>query len=110
MAADFFLTQGDLVPSISMQLGNPDGTLPDLTGASIWLRYRPLNGDSTNEVLGVATIVGAPTNATVRYDWAVPDTATPGVLLADWKVTFVSGKTESFPSDGYLRIKIKAKP
>ena len=110
MAADFSITQGDLAPSFSQQLSYPDGTLPDLTGASVWLRYRPLDGDVTNEVLGVAAIVGTPSNGIVRYDWTAPDTATPGVLLADWKVLFPGGKTESFPGDSYLRIKIKAKP
>lgn len=110
MSADVSITQGDLAPSFSQQLSYPDGTLPDLTGASVWLRYRPLNGDVTNEVLGVAVVVGTPTNGNVRYDWATPDTATPGVLLADWKVQLASGKVESFPPDSYLRIKVKARP
>jgi len=110
MAADFSLTQGDVAPSWTRQLSYPDGTFPDLTGATVWLRYRPLNSDATAEVLSLAVIVGTPTNGTVRYDWAAPDTATPGVLLADWKVQLASGKVESFPPDSYLRIKIKAKP
>jgi hypothetical protein len=110
MAVDFFITQGDLAQSFVQQLSRADGSLPDLTGASVFFRYRNLDNDAGPEVIAAASIVGVPTNATVQYDWQTADTATPGVLLADWKVVYVGGKTESFPSGRVLRIKIKAKP
>lgn len=109
MAADFFLTQGDLLPAIKAQLRNPDGSIPDLNGAQVWLRWRNQDDDPTAAVLGVATITDL-AFAQVQYNWAAGDTDRAGVLLADWLVQNQSGAPESFPDDHDLRIKIKPKP
>jgi hypothetical protein len=42
----------------------------------------------------------------VTYPWVVGDTDTLGLYVQEWEITFVGGKTSTFPSNGYNQIAI----
>jgi hypothetical protein len=81
-------------PSITENLTYTDGTVVDLTGKTVKFKMRALNS-AVLKVNAAATVVGAPTNGDVRYDWAALDVDTGGRYLVWWEVTTTaSGKTQ----------------
>jgi hypothetical protein len=42
----------------------------------------------------------------VSYSWGGSDLTTEGVFLAEWEVTFLSGKKETFPNNGYDVVRV----
>jgi hypothetical protein len=58
--------------------------------------------------VNAAAVVVDPATATVRYDWAVADTAEPGDFLAEFEVVGPDGLTQTFPTDSYLDVRIYA--
>lgn len=100
--ADFSIRKGDRLPAIEAQLF--DGETPViLTGASVELRYRPVNGGT---VIVKAAVIADALTGRVKYEWAANDTDTAGVYAAAWRVTFADGRKASYPNVGFLRLAI----
>lgn len=72
-----------------------DGVAFDLTGSTVKLQAR-FEGSSTLKIDTAATVV-TPAAGTVRYDWAALDVDTAGDLIAWWRVTLPSAKTQDTP-------------
>lgn len=101
---DFFLKRGDTLPAISGALKNADGSVVDLTGATVVLKIR--RADLTAAAVSrTATVVSA-SAGTVSYAWVAGDVATPGDYLLEWVVTFPSTKVATYPGDGYLMLHV----
>jgi len=76
----------------------------DLTGATVAFHMRSLGG--ANKTSAPALIVTATVTPTVEYSWLAADLDTAGEYEADFTVTYVSGKSETFPESGYVRVTI----
>ena len=107
-SADFFIAQGNRLPSFERVLIGRDRQVIDLTGASVQFQMRGPDGCGARAVSAPAVIVDARAGF-VRYDWADNDTATPGFYVASWKITFASGLVEDVPDDDYDRVRIRPK-
>ena len=97
--ADFQIKQADTSPSISYDLTYDDLTKPDLTGATVIFRWKPVDGGTAKQ--GVAVVDGDGTGvnpARVRYVWVSGDTSVAGSHNAEWEVTFAGGKIGTFPN------------
>ena len=90
------IKRGDTGIGIKATLSNVKGCL-DLTDATVRFIYR-------NAAMPVE-IIDAPNGAVNVYFERVHTDKT-GIYLAEFEVQFNDGRIETFPSDGYLRIKI----
>ena len=105
----FKIKRNDRSRSIKEKLVNADGSTPDLSGASVQFLMSDRPSHSSLKIESSAVIFTDGTggdDAVVRYDWASGDTDTAGLYDAEWEVTYSSGKTETFPSDGYTIVEV----
>ncbi|NWJ46470.1 MAG: hypothetical protein HXX08_11375 [Chloroflexi bacterium] len=94
--SDFTIRKGDTLPILQATLTTASGTAVDLTNAtSVSLNMR-LAG-TTTWLTNAATIVAPATNGVVQAQLTSANTATAGLYLAKWVVTFAGGNTETFP-------------
>src|SRR3989338_2836568 len=100
--ADFHIRKGDRLPAIEAQLFSDDDAVV-LTGASVELRYRPVNGGTV--VVKTAAVSDAATGK-VKYEWGSVDTDTAGVYEALWRVTFADGRKASYPNQGFIKFAV----
>jgi hypothetical protein len=107
MDVDFFIKAGDTLPVILSSLTDADGDAIDLTLATEVSFLMAPEGSSTISASGAAEIVGAAAGGQVQYVWQTADTATPGYYIASFVVAYASG-TQTFPSEGFIRVKIGA--
>lgn len=95
---DFYLVIGDTNPVMQETLQNGDGTVPDLTGATIQLVIQD-EAHAHAPFGGAATPVGSPTAGRVQYVWQPSDSTTPGIYHYRWRVTFPSAAgPETYPN------------
>jgi hypothetical protein len=93
-------------PPVRVQL--TDNGLPlNLTGASVVFLMRDVGGGAA-DIEQPASIEGVPSEGQVRYDWVAGETDTPGEYEAAFRVTFASGKVQTFPNDDYILIVIES--
>lgn len=102
--SDFAIKQGDVLPVLNDTLSYNDGSLANLTGASVKFIMRSITalGPTINTT---ATIV-TPVSGTVSYTFTPTDTTTAGRYQGAWVVVFANGKQQQFPTIGYLDIAI----
>ena len=102
--ADFYIKQNDLLPVITATLKDGDKNPVDLsTATSVKFLMRKV-GASAAKVNAAAAITDA-VGGDVTYSWVGTDTDTTGDYQAEWEVNWGT-KTETFPNDGWLRVKI----
>jgi len=100
----FYIKQNDTSPSIQATLENGDGQKVNLSGCSIRFYMKEI-GSATVKVDGAVTVVNENTGL-IRYDWVDSDTNVAGNYHGEFQVTYPSTKVETFPNDGYIKIKI----
>lgn len=101
---EFTIKAGDTRPSLVATLRNPDGSSPDLTGATVALVYRRQDcpGAPVERAMTVVSALGA----RVQYDWVAADTATAGRYRAEIEVTFADANVTTYPNGDYIRLTI----
>ena len=99
----FYLKSNDTSPSITATLRDAEGTLIDLTGASV--NFHMYDADGTVKVDAAAVV--ADNDGVVRYDWIAADTDTVGVFYAEFEVTYADGTVETFPNTTNIKVKIR---
>src|SRR5215831_3749732 len=92
MASQLLWFVGNRNPSITQTI-TVNGAPVDLTSATVTFSMRPVGSSTAKVNAQSATIVGAPTNGNVRYDWQAADVDTAGQYLCWWTVT-ISAKTQ----------------
>jgi hypothetical protein len=100
--ATFNIKQNDTSPAILYAL---TPTTVNLGGAAVQFRMREV-GSTTWTLTDDAVVVTATVTPTVRYDWAVADTATPGFYEAEFVVTYSDDTIETFPNSEFITINI----
>jgi hypothetical protein len=104
----FLIKQNDTLPVfealLKTQVEDQDPVPVDLTGASVVFKMQPSDGGPL-KVNAPAVILDALTG-NVEYQWIPADTDTVGSYLAEFEVTFLSGKLLSFPTVGYLTVQV----
>tara|TARA_R110000796_G_scaffold178802_1_gene295438 strand:+ start:817 stop:1140 length:324 start_codon:yes stop_codon:yes gene_type:complete len=100
----FYIKQNDTSPAMLATLEDADGTAVNVTGAVIRFHMRKIG--STAVVVDEAAVIVTPLEGIVRYDWMAADTAEIGSYQAEFEVTYADASIETFPNDGYIRVKI----
>lgn len=106
---DFSIKVGDTAPPLAITCQFSDGSIQDLTGATVTFSLRSAAGATI--ITGGACTILTPTAGTVEYIWGANDTTTAGVgdFQGEFHATLASGKKETFPNQGYLWVSITAK-
>ena len=102
---DFVIKQGDTDPSLSDSLTYTDGSVVNLTGASVNSVMRAQTA-LTPSINTAATITSASVGQ-VAYSFTAANTATTGLYAGNWVVTFAGGAQMTFPTIGYLSISVE---
>ena len=76
-----------------------NGSVVDLTGATVRFHM--------GDVIDAPAIIVNATGGVVRYDWATGDTDVAGSYRAEFEVTFVDGRIETFPNDTSIGVIIR---
>jgi len=93
----FNIKQNDTSPSLQATLKDASPVAIDLTGASVQLHMKALDG--TLKVDTPMTIV-TPLEGVVQYDWQAGDTDTVGAYYVEFQVTYADASVETFPNNG----------
>lgn len=94
--------KGDTAPDITFNISREDGTIVDLTGATVaFILQNPGTGLSTNDPSGSITNLCAitnPTGGTCVYTWNTGGTDTPvtGYYKANLKILYPNNTTETY--------------
>lgn len=102
MATETFrIKRNDTSPTLLYQLDLADGqTLVNAT-----IRFHMNDAAGTSIVDDAGSIYDA-TEEQIQYAWSAADTVTAGIYNAEFEVTFADGSVETFPNDGYLRVRV----
>lgn len=103
--SNWVIKQGDTLPLFTDTLTLSDGTVPDMSGATVQFVIR--NAQMTPVSLsGIASIV-EPSTGAVQYAPTATDTSSPGSYYTSWIVTFPSGDQMTFPTIGYESLEVE---
>lgn len=91
-----YITEGDLSPFFDGFCLTYDGTVIDVTGATVRFHMRLLGAD-TRKIDAAGEVVDGPAGH-IRYRLQAGDTDTPGTYLCEYEVTYGDGRQESFPN------------
>jgi hypothetical protein len=91
--ADFTIGQGDTAPTLYGTLTRSDGTAYDLTTATA-VRFQMRLQNAAAYAVDAAAVVVTPASGSVRYEWAVGDTADAGDYYSWWEITWADGTVQ----------------
>jgi hypothetical protein len=103
MSETFHLKRGDTSPAIRFVL-SPASV--ELTSAAVVFNMRRLADGTLKVNRASATIVTATGAPTVQYSWQTADTNTAGLYRAEFEVTYLDGKIETFPNADFIIVNI----
>ena len=93
----FSIKQNDTSPSLQAILKDALQNPIDLTGATVKLHMKSVDGTlKINSTMTVTSAIGG----TVQYDWQTGDTDSVGTYLVEFQVTYADGAIETFPNSG----------
>ena len=95
----FTIKRGDTSPALRFAL------LPDsvsLAGATVRFQMRARGGGTVIDRSAEILTVFEP--AVVAHLWAPGETETPGRYEAEFRVTYLDGRTETFPNLGFIEV------
>ena len=93
---------GDRLPVFEVTLQNHAGAVVDLTdaaSATLRLLRRATGAEVENFTM---SFVSPRTSGMVRYAWEDEDTDTAGEYRGEVEVVWNTGKSETFPGEGYI--------
>jgi uncharacterized protein YfaS (alpha-2-macroglobulin family) len=99
----FIIKQNDTSPVIQAKLRTSQNRPVNLIGATIAFHMKHENG--TLKVNNPANIVDDE-EGIVKYEWQTGDTSKEGVYYAEFQVTYEDESVETFPNNGYIKIRI----
>lgn len=100
----FYIKQNDTSPALKVELKASDGTAINLTGATVHFHMRDIETQVV-KVDSAATVTQA-TQGHVQYNWQTGDTNNAGVFEYEFQVTYSDSTIETFPNNGYSKLKI----
>ena len=103
MSYDITLKRGDTRHAIKAILKDNDGDPVDLTGCEVKFIMAPLGRPAAIDREVHVQDAGA---GEVWVVWVPGDTDISGIYRAEFKVTYLDGRKETFPNDGYIGINI----
>ena len=103
--ADYTLKRYDTGPAITATLLDVNGSVINLTGASVNFVMRPMTALAPTTNLA-ATIV-SPSAGTVSYTPTSTDTGIAGIYQAEFHITTSGGQKLTYPTDGYLEVSVE---
>ena len=109
MATPLKINVGAIDTPYQVTLYDGDGSIPDLTGATVVFHLRQF-GSPTYKVNAAGAIFGSPTLGQVSYNWLSADVDTVGLYEASWVVTYPGGTVRTYPSDDTDLIEIVTGP
>ena len=99
------IKRNDTSPDIQGTCLDAAGNAVDITGATV--RFHMFDKNGTEVVDAAATIVTA-ASGIVKYSWIAADTATAGIFMSEFEVTYSDASIETFPNEGYTPVSIGA--
>lgn len=90
--SDLSFAQADSAPSVFGNLTHPDGTVFDLTDATVRFQMRLLIDRRFTVDYPAVILVAA--DGTVRYDWQAGDLDTAGDYVSSWRIKFTDNSVE----------------
>lgn len=104
----YTIKSGDFGFLIRAELSDEAG-IPNLAGATVRFKMRPApESDSPADPINIVADIVDSAKGIVSYLWQDGDTDIPGVYRSEWEVTFADGGVETFPSDDYNSVVIRA--
>ncbi len=100
--------RGDLEPDLVIDLVASPSTV-DLNLVDSWRILGRLRGSAILVIDSEPTVVPDsvdPWKAVVTHQWTDPETALAGLLLVELEATWPDGHRQSFPTSGYIQIRI----
>lgn len=104
--SDFSIKVGDLRPTLQAVLKLSDGTIVDLTGATVTFSMRVKGSTGTPKVNKQAAVILAEDEGLVEYRWQGTDTDTAGSFRGEFEVILPGILPQTHPNDGNLRIEV----
>lgn len=98
--ADFYLSEGNILPVMVEDLYGPDSVLLDLTAATVQIIFVPKDRTRPSFVRNAVVV-----NLTgrVKYVWQSSDPFVYGTYHYQWRVTYSNGATLDVPNAGGFR-------
>jgi hypothetical protein len=114
----FVIKRNDSYPSLEASLTDENGAPVNVTGAQVQFVFSEAVAVDGDRAIGCAThapgetifskagVIQDGAGGVVRYDWINGDTAAVGRFFGEFKVTFPGSRVRSFPTLGYIPIRI----
>jgi hypothetical protein len=98
------LKRNDTKDTISYTITNPDGSVVNLTGAAV----KFVMGKGKTLITNASATIVSAAAGTVSYTLTENDTLAAGTFNAEFEVAFSNGKEKTYPTNGYIQVKIEA--
>lgn len=105
--AEFQIKAGDTAPPFKGRCLDAKGAAIPTLGTVVRFRMKPRTAGLRAPIDQLAAWTNT-TTAEASYAWQTGDTAVPGLYDAEFHVTYVDGRSETFPNGEYVTVEILA--